>query len=105
MTSGSLRLDPERLASHARATGHEGHEGSRGVHTVAPSSMSAWFQSPGGAGTSATRRSAMAHTRALPGPDFTSSRIAKSRARTRATLPSTRASRFPKAMLATAPAV
>ena len=36
------------LHAHGHAHGgHAGHAGLRGTHTVAPSSIRAWFQSPG----------------------------------------------------------
>ena len=34
-------------ARHCEAIGHASHDGERGVQTVAPSSMSAWFHAPG----------------------------------------------------------
>ena len=43
---------PAARAAQPVATGHRAHAGERGVHTVAPSSINAWFKSPG-AGPSA----------------------------------------------------
>ena len=44
---GKSRCRPRRLASHSAARGHAPHSGSLGKHTVAPNSMTAWFQRPG----------------------------------------------------------
>src|ERR1700739_2558147 len=45
------------LASQNCATGHKRHCGARGEHSVAPSSIIAWFQSP--VDSSASRRFAL----------------------------------------------
>jgi len=77
------------------------------VHTVAPSSISPWLRSP-----AADRRDSPAitapasdHIARAPVVDLTSVSIANTRARTRATLPSTSGVRAPNAIDAIAPAV
>jgi hypothetical protein len=51
---------------HHAATGHAPHRGARAVHTVAPSSIAAWFHSaawPGGRSSSGDPRPIRAATR------------------------------------------
>ena len=80
-------------------TGQASHAGERGVHTVAPSSIIAWFQSPGsGASAMASPASSQRRrSRALGSPC--------QRLSTRFTLPSSTGARAPKQMEAMAPAV
>ena len=86
---GDLRHpSPRRARRSARAAGRAGSVGCSGRHTVAPSSISAWFQSPGAlAVRPAPRPAPRAASRARPSPVAPST--PKSRASTRATLPST----------------
>ena len=45
--TGRLSASPAARASQRRATGQTRQRGARGVQTRAPSSISAWFRSPG----------------------------------------------------------
>ena len=105
--TGSSCCVPARAAAQPRASGHTRQRGSRGAHSVAPSSMRPWLRSPGAAaaGSAAISSPARAHTARWPAVDLMSSRIANTRASTRATLPSTSGERSPNAIDAIAPAV
>jgi hypothetical protein len=96
-----------RCAASARqspASGQAPHTGDVGVHTVAPSSIRPWLRSPGRACVSTSARaSAQCALTALAALGSPAS--ARSRERTRTTLPSTSGARRPKAMDETAPAV
>lgn len=83
------------------------HRGFVGVHVVAPSSISPWFRSPGAelAGKPSMTSAAASHNALPPAVDFTSSSMPQTRARTRATFPSTSGARSPNAIEAIAPAV
>ena len=95
---GRCSCVPHAKARHHPRTGHSPPRGPRGTHTVAPSSITAWFRSPGRSpGTSA---SASAHSSASAGAGSS-----VQRAKTRRTFPSTSGSARPKAMDITAPAV
>ena len=94
---------PSASARHSSRTGQSRQLGDSGRHTVAPSSINAWFQSPGrssATSVSATRHSAFSRTGSPAAPSR-----AKSRASTRATFPSTTGTGSPKAIEATAPTV
>jgi len=80
------------------ATGQEAQRGSFGVHTVAPSSIIAWFHERGSSGSRSP--SAVARSQRALG-----SSAANRRARTRRTFPSTAATGSPNAIEATAAAV
>ncbi len=89
---------PAARARHHSPRGQSPQAGADGVHTVAPSSMRAWFQSPGASGS--TSPAAVSLSQAAPG-----SATSKSLLSTRRTFPSTAGTGRPKAMLAMAPAV
>ena len=92
-------------AAQSGSSGQASQRGSRGVHTVAPSSISASLKRPGR--SSGTRRRGDRPERASRPAALRMSLVdARTAARsTRATLPSTSGSRLSKAMLAMAPAV
>jgi hypothetical protein len=99
--AGNSSTFPNACARQCKRTGHWPHSGARGVHTVAPSSINAWFHAPGL--RPFTRVSAIdqyVFSVAAPVP-----RTANNRENTRFTLPSTTADSRPKARLAMAPAV
>ncbi len=91
---GSEPWLPSDVAMHPFFSGHETHLGDFGKHTVAPSSITAWFHSPGFefAIRSNERDSHSLSVMLRP----------KNRQITRLTLPSTHATLSPKAMLAIA---
>lgn len=72
---------------HSALIGHPPHLGFKGVQTVLPSSMSAWFIAPG-LGEFATIRVAAAHSRSRVALDFGGARIARTRESSRSTFPS-----------------
>jgi hypothetical protein len=72
---------------HSSLIGHPPHLAFRGVHTVLPSSMSAWFIAPG-TGDFATIWAAADHSRSRVAFDFGGARIARTRERSRSTFPS-----------------
>jgi len=98
MGAGRSSWVPRMRAQQRCAAGHRSQRGLRGVQTVAPSSISAWFSSPGeapGAICAAMRQSR----------DCVGLGSSTQRANTRRTLPSTMGASCPKAMEVTAPAV
>ena len=92
---------PKAWARHSDAKGQRLHTGSRGVQTMDPRSIIAWAKSPQpSAGVMASAAARMLGFAAGNGAS-----IAKSRATTRSTLPSTTTARRSKAMAAMAAAV
>jgi hypothetical protein len=106
-TTGSSSWRPAARARQASRTGHTRQVGAVGVHTVAPSSITAWLRSPAAssAGSAAITAPARVHSARVPAADLTSVSTANTRASTRATLPSTSGARSPYAIDAIAPAV
>jgi hypothetical protein len=102
--AGIVAWEPSRRAEHAPASGQDPQRGAAGVHTVAPSSMSASLRTAGDP-AAATSRAASAHAHRSDAGSATRAGAAATRASTRRTLPSTIGTRSPKAMLAIAPAV
>ena len=101
--AGKILVMPRARAAHQLETGHAGQSGDLGVHTVAPSSIIAWFQSPEASAANGSR--AMAVSRRNTAGVRSSPWTAPSRASTRATLPSSTARGALYAMLRTAAAV
>ena len=102
--TGSSPVRPSRRAAHRSLAGHSPHRGAPlGRHTVAPSSISAWLNSPGASRGITCRRAwpirrlVSGRVMSLPSPVM--------RLTTRSTLPSTAGTGRPKAMEAMAPAV
>lgn len=93
-----------RRASQWDDTGHEAQSGLRGLQTVAPSSITAWFQSPGRDGSNSCCASAWIWRAAAADPGA-SARTARNLEITRTTFASTHATGSPKAMDATDAAV
>ncbi len=106
-TIGSSAVRPLARARQRLASGHARQRGEVGVHVVAPSSISPWLRSPGanGSGSAAISSPAFAQIARTPIVDLMSCSIAKTRASTRETLPSTSGARSPNAIEAIAPAV
>ena len=102
-TEGKASGRPDAKARHSRASGQEPQRGARGRQMRAPSSMRAWLWSPGERRFRSAAAAASTSVRAAP--VRTSPGTASSRARTRATFPSTTAAGTPNAMEATAAAV
>src|SRR2546427_734637 len=67
--TGNEAWTPDANARHSLEIGQSGHFGTRGTHTIAPSSMTAWFHSPGA--SSGTSSAATSFTRSLAGPRVT----------------------------------
>ncbi len=105
--TGSSSTRSSRCATHAALTGQRSHCGLVGVHSVAPSSITAWLSSPGSAvaGSLATSAAAWRSIAARPAVDLTSAATPWMRASTRTALPSTAATRSPNAIDAIAPDV
>ena len=101
--SGRDSATPSFLASQNCATGQSKHCGAWGAHTVAPSSIMDWFQSPGD--SLASMRSAVACNSRQRFGSRRSPRMASRREMTRATLPSSTAYLSLQAMLRIAAAV
>ncbi len=87
---GKRSAMPRACARHQRETGHASHRGARGVQTVAPSSIMAWFQSPGVAlggpalvAASGVRRKQCVRCRAERAPAARPAQIAANRAQAR----------------------
>jgi hypothetical protein len=106
-TTGSSPVRPVSRARHRLASGHARQRGDAFVHVIAPSSMSPWLRSPGAnaSGSAAISSPAFAQIARTPSVDLMSCSIAKTRASTRETLPSTSGARSPNAIEAIAPAV
>ena len=100
--TGRLSCTPAAWAAQCPRQGQRAQAGRRGVQIVAPRSNSAWAKSPGrarAAGCSMKARARLARRDRAAG---SGSRMSKSRAATRSTLPSTGTVGRSKAMAATA---
>lgn len=98
---GKASATPATRAAQPVRQGQEGQSGRRGVHTVAPRSISAWAKSPGRPGAARAAASRVIPPRAA-GSGVS---MACSRASTRTTLPSTGTAGRSNAIAAIAAAV